>query len=85
MGYSTYGWGSTGVADSLLGIRWLYSDGSRPVAGHWQPVDCDSAYTLYKNDAAFRWPTWPGRMPCPWTWMHQPTIPLPCRTPCCKA
>ena len=53
MGYSTYGWGSTGVADSLLGIRWLYSDGSRPVAGHWQPVDCDSAYTLYKNDAAF--------------------------------
>ena len=53
VGYSTYGWGSTGVADSLLGIRWLYSDGSRPVAGHWQPVDCDSAYTLYKNDAAF--------------------------------
>ena len=37
----------------MLGIRWLYSDGSRPVAGHWQPVDCDSAYTLYKNDAAF--------------------------------
>ena len=53
VGYSTYGWGSTGVADSLLGIRWLYSDGSRPVAGHWQPVDCDSAYTLYKNDVAF--------------------------------
>ena len=53
VGYSTYGWGSTGVADSLLGIRWLYSDGSRPVAGHWQPVDCGSAYTLYKNDAAF--------------------------------
>ena len=23
------------------------------MAGHWQPVDCDSAYTLYKNDAAF--------------------------------
>ena len=39
VGYSTYGWGSTGVADSLLGIRWLYSDGSRPVAGHWQPVE----------------------------------------------
>ena len=53
VGYSTYGWGSTGVADSLLGIRWLYSDGSRPVAGHWQQVDCDSAYTLYKNDEAF--------------------------------
>ena len=31
VGYSTYGWGSTGVADSLLGIRWLYSDGSRCV------------------------------------------------------
>ena len=53
VGYSTYGWGSTGVADSLLGIRWLYSDGNRPVAGHWQSVDCDSAYTLYRNDDAF--------------------------------
>lgn len=53
VGYSTYGWGSTGVADSLLGIRWLYSDGSRPVAGHWQAVPCDSAYTLYENTSAF--------------------------------
>ena len=24
---SIYGWGSTGVADSLLGIKYLYSDG----------------------------------------------------------
>ncbi len=64
LGYSTYGWGSTGVADSLLGIRWQYSDGSRPVAGHWQPVDCDSAYTFYiRMTRPSRWPTWPGRMP----------------------
>ena len=53
VGYSTYGWGSTGVADSLLGIKYLYSDGSRPVAGHWQQIPSDSGYAVYRNDTAF--------------------------------
>ena len=50
--YSVYGWGSTAVADSLLGIRWLYSDGSRPVPGHYDPVDTDTALTVWQNPYA---------------------------------
>lgn len=50
--YSVYGWGSTAVADSLLGIRYLYSDGSRPVPGHYDPVDTDTALTVWENPYA---------------------------------
>lgn len=49
---SIYGWGSTGVADSLLGIRYLYSDGSRPVPGHYRLLDTGTALTVYENPAA---------------------------------
>ena len=50
--YSVYGWGSTGVADSLLGIRYLYSDGSRMVPGHYEPLDTDTALTVWQNPYA---------------------------------
>ena len=46
---SIYGWGSTGVADSLLGIRYLYSDGSRPVPGHYRPLDTGTELAVYEN------------------------------------
>ena len=49
---SIYGWGSTGVADSLLGIRYLYSDGSRPVPGHYRPLDTGTALAVYENPTA---------------------------------
>ena len=49
---SIYGWGSTGVADSLLGIRYLYSDGSRPVPGHYRPLDTGTELAVYENPAA---------------------------------
>lgn len=49
---SIYGWGSTAVADSLLGIRYLYSDGSRPVPGHYEPLPGDTELQLYRNPYA---------------------------------
>lgn len=49
---SIYGWGSTGVADSLLGIRYLYSDGSRPVPGHYRLLDTGTELAVYENPAA---------------------------------
>lgn len=51
--YSTYGWGSTGVADSLLGIRYLYSDGSRPVPGQYEQLDTGTELTVWENPYAF--------------------------------
>ena len=49
---SIYGWGSTAVADSLLGIRYLYSDGSRPVPGHYVPLDTGTELAVYENPYA---------------------------------
>ena len=49
---SIYGWGSTAVADSLLGIRYLYSDGSRPVPGHYRLLQTDTALAVYENPYA---------------------------------
>ena len=49
---SIYGWGSTGVADSLLGIKYLYSDGSRPVPGHYDLLATDTTLTVYENPFA---------------------------------
>ena len=49
---SIYGWGSTGVADSLLGIRYLYSDGSRPVPGQYDPLDTGTELAVYENPTA---------------------------------
>ena len=49
---SIYGWGSTAVADSLLGIRYLYSDGSRPVPAHYQPLDTGTELAVYENPYA---------------------------------
>lgn len=50
--YSTYGWGSTGVADSLLGIRYLYSDGSRLVPGQYEQLDTGTELTVWENPYA---------------------------------
>lgn len=47
--YSTYGWGSTALADSLLGIRYLYSDGSRMVPGHYEQLDTGTELTVWEN------------------------------------
>lgn len=49
---SIYGWGSTAVADSLLGIRYLYSDGSRPVPGHYARLETDTELAVYENPYA---------------------------------
>ena len=50
--YSTYGWGSTGVADSLLGIRYLYSDGSRLVPGQYEALDTGTELSVWENPCA---------------------------------
>ena len=50
--YSTYGWGSTGVADSLLGIRYLYSDGSRLVPSQYEALDTGTELSVWENPCA---------------------------------
>lgn len=50
--YTVYGWGSTAVADSLLGIKYLYSDGSRPVPDHYKPLKLDTSLAVYQNPYA---------------------------------
>ena len=47
--YTVYGWGSTAVADSLLGIKYLYTDGSRPLADGYQPLETGTALAVYEN------------------------------------
>ena len=47
--YTVYGWGSTAVADSLLGIKYLYTDGSRPLPGGYQPLETGTALAVYEN------------------------------------
>ncbi len=50
--YTIYGWGSTPVADSLLGIKYLYTDGSRPVYGPYQMLETDTRLAVYQNPYA---------------------------------
>lgn len=47
--YTVYGWGSTAVADSLLGIKYLYTDGSRPLPAGYQPLETGTALAVYEN------------------------------------
>lgn len=65
VGYSTYGWAGTGVADSLLGIRWLYSDGSRRWPGTGSRWTATLPILYIRMTRPSRWPTLPDRMPCP--------------------
>ena len=50
--YTTYGWGSTAVADSLLGIKYLYTDGSRPVPAPYQKLELGTELEVYENPYA---------------------------------
>lgn len=50
--YTIYGWGSTAVADSLLGIKYLYSDGSRSVPEPYQKLDLNTELSVYENPYA---------------------------------
>lgn len=50
--YTTYGWGSTAVADSLLGIKYLYTDGSRPIPGPYQKLELGTELEVYENPYA---------------------------------
>ena len=47
--YTIYGWGSTAVADSLLGIKYVYSDGSRPLPAGYQPLETGTTLTAAEN------------------------------------
>lgn len=47
--YTIYGWGSTAVADSLLGIKYLYTDGSRPLPAGYEPLETGTALTVAEN------------------------------------
>lgn len=47
--YTVYGWGSTAVADSLLGIKYLYTDGSRPLPAGYEPLETGTALAVQKN------------------------------------
>lgn len=50
---SLYSTGSTAFADSLLGIRYLFADGSVPPPAHMQPTTLQTPYTVYQNPYAF--------------------------------
>ncbi len=50
--YTIYGWGSTAVADSLLGIKYLYSNGTRTVPQPYQMLDLGTDLTVYENPYA---------------------------------
>ena len=50
--YTTYGWGSTAVADSLLGIKYLYTDGSRPILQPYQKMELGTELAVYENPYA---------------------------------
>ena len=49
---NTYYYGSTAFADSLLGIRYLFDDGSRPLPAHWQPSGLATEYPSFANPYA---------------------------------
>ena len=47
--YSVYGWGSTPVADSLLGIKYVYTDGSRPLPAGYRPLALSTGLAVSEN------------------------------------
>ena len=49
---NTYYYGSTLFADSLLGIRYLFDDGSRPLPAHWQESGLATDFPSYRNKDA---------------------------------
>lgn len=54
-GYAYYGYGSTVFADSVLGLRYLAEDGSKPLPAHWAPDEAlagATPYPVYQNSYA---------------------------------
>ncbi len=50
--YNLYGWGATAAADSLLGIRYLCADGTRPVPAPYEKLELGTALEIYENPCA---------------------------------
>ncbi len=52
-GAGPYLHGSTAFADSVLGMRYLVSDGVWDVGGHWEDKGAQTPYAVYENPYAF--------------------------------
>lgn len=50
--YNIYGWGATAAADSLLGIRYLFANGSRQVPAPYEKLDLGTRLEIYQNPYA---------------------------------
>ncbi len=50
--FMSYLYGSTAFADSVLAIKYLFSDGSRTLPAHWRQTGTAAAYPIYENPYA---------------------------------